>query len=288
MAAVYDTKTRGKHKDGKRWRIFWYVGDDRYYDSLKKSEYSKKEAETEAFRREIEGEKLIKGNCSFGEYAREFIVRSSKTPITTEKFNKMITRYELYLKNAGITSLDTTLTDSAIANYRNECKRKEMSVATINRDTCYLKQLVADAREQGLKIKCNLKNIRYEKENSKIPDMPTGTERQQILDWFRVNQPKFYVWIYFVITRGWRMGEFIKMLITDVNLDNKTLTIRHTKTGKERLERLTNDDCLVLNEHILFLKRTNQYNPDGLLIPPQNKEGKYMERNTLLTWVKRA
>ena len=273
---------------GKSWRIWWLVDKQRYFVSLKKSEYSKKDAEREAYRREIEGEKLIKGSCSFSEYAKEFIVRSSKSPITAEKFNKMIERYELYLRNSNIGSLYTALTDLAINSYKNECKSKGMSNATLNRDLCYLKQLIMDAREQWLKIKCNLKNIHYEKENPRIPDMPTGTERQQILDWFRVNQPKFYVWIYFVITRGWRMGEFIRMLIADVNLDNRTLTVRHTKTGRERLDKLTDDDCLVLNEHILFLKRTNQYNPEGLLLPPQKKGSRDIGRNTLLRSLKKA
>jgi len=78
------------------------------------------------------------------------------------------------------------------------------------------------------------------------------------------------------------------MTISDVNLDNRTLTVRHTKTKKERLEKLTDIDVMVLNEHILFLKRTNQYNPDGLLIPPEKKEARNVGRNTLLRWVKRA
>lgn len=272
----------------KSWRIWWMVDKQRYFASLKNSEYSKKDAEKEAYKREIEGEKLIKGNCSFTEYAKEFVMRSAKPPITAEKFNKMIERYGQYLENAKINSFYFALTDSAINSYKNECRTKGISNATINRDICYLKQLVTDAREQGLKIKCNLKIIKYEKENPKIPDMPTMTERQQILDWFRNNCPKFYVWIYFVITRGWRMGEFIKMSVSDINLENKTLTVRHTKTGVERLAKLMNDDCTVLNEHILFLKRTEQYTPNGLLIPPQKKGAKDIGRNTLLKWVRKA
>lgn len=272
----------------KSWRIWWIVDKQRYFASLKNSEYSKKDAEKEAYRREIEGERLIKGNCSFTEYAKEFIARSGKSPITTEKFSKMIERYEEYLKKTRINSLYDTLMDLAINNYKNECKTKGMSNATINRDICYLKQLVMDAREQGLKIKCNLKIIKYEKENPRIPDMPTRTERQQILDWFRDNCPKCYIWIYFVITRGWRMGEFIKMLVSDVNLENRTLTVRHTKTRVERLAKLTDEDCMILNEHILFLKRTEQYKPDGLLIPPQKKGAKDIGRNTLLKWVRKA
>ena len=130
----------------KSWRIWWIVDKQRYFASLKNSDYSKKDAEKEAYRREIEGERLIKGNCSFTEYAREFILRSGKSPITTEKFNEMIKRYEPYLKNAGINSFDTALMDLTINNFRNECKGKGMSSATINRDLCYLKQVVMDAR----------------------------------------------------------------------------------------------------------------------------------------------
>ena len=264
------------------------VDKQRYFASLKKSGYSKKDAEKEAYKREIEGERLINGNCSFTEYAKEFIARSGKSPTTIEKFSKMIERYGEYLKNANINSLYFALMDLAINNYKNECKAKGISNATINRDICYLKQLVMDAREQGLKIKCNLKIIKYDKENPRIPDMPTRAERQQILDWFRDNCPKLYVWIYFVITRGWRMGEFIKMSVSDINLENMTLTVRHTKTGVERLAKLTDDDCMVLNEHILFLKRTEQYKPDGLLIPPQKKEARDIGRNTLFRWVRKA
>ncbi|MBI5144607.1 MAG: tyrosine-type recombinase/integrase [Candidatus Omnitrophica bacterium] len=272
----------------KSWRIWWIVDKQRYFASLKNSEYSKKDAEKEAYRREIEGERLIKGNCSFAEYARDFVVRSGKTPITTEKFNKMIERYAGYTEKNKISSLYDALTESFINNYKNECKAEGIANATINRDICYLKQLVADAREQGLKIKCNLKIIKYEKENPKIPDMPTNTERQQILDWFRNNCPKFYIWIYFVMTRGWRMGEFIKMAVSDVNLENRTLTVRHTKTGVERLAKLTDEDCMVIHEHILFLKRTDQYKVDGLLIPPQKKEARDIGRNALLKWVRKA
>jgi site-specific recombinase XerD len=278
----------GVYERDKSFRIWWLVDKERYYASLKKSQYSKKEAEKEAYRREIEQERLIKGDCSFREYATEYLTRSSKSPTTTEKFNKMIERYEVYLKKSNTKSLADTFTDLTVNTYKNECKNKKLSNATINRDLCYLKQLVVDAREQGLKIKCNLKNIHYDKENPKIPDLPTREDRQRILDWFRTNCPKLYVWIYFVITRGWRQGEFIKMLVSDVNLDNRTLTVRHTKTGRERLEKLIGDDCIVLNEHILYLKRNNQYKPDGLLIPPQKRGARDIGHNTLLRWVKKA
>ncbi len=280
MAGVYERK--------KSWRIWWLVDKQRYYASLKKANYSKKDAEKEAYKREIEEERIIRGNCSFAEYAKEYLVRSGKSAITTEKFSKMIERYQAYLSRSGGLSLFESLSDFAINSYKNEAKAAGLSNATLNRDLCYLKQLVMDAREQGLKIRCNLKNIHYEKENPKIPDLPTRQDRQRILDWFLKNKPKFYAWIYFVITRGWRMGEFIKMLVSDLSLEGKRLAVRHTKTGRQRLETLTDDDCKVLNEHILFLKRTRQYNQSGLLIPPSKKGARDIGRNTLLRYVKRA
>jgi len=66
------------------------------------------------------------------------------------------------------------------------------------------------------------------------------------------------------------MNELRNLKIEDVDLLSSTFYIKKTKTKTQRLTKLSNQDCLVLNEHLLLLKRKKIYNPEEYLFPSRN------------------
>jgi integrase len=76
------------------------------------------------------------------------------------------------------------------------------------------------------------------------------------------------------------------MKISDVDIQGSSLYIKNTKTKEQRLEKLTEQDCVILNEHLLLLKKMKRYNPTGFLFPSKN--GGLIGKNTILRKIKRA
>jgi integrase len=104
-----------------------------------------------------------------------------------------------------------------------------------------------------------LDSVRYLPEGRQVKTLPTKEEIERILRWFGANEPIFYPWIYFEMTRGWRRDELRLMKVQDVDLSAEILYVKNTKTRVERRERLQEQDCLILNEHLIYLKKSGLY-----------------------------
>ncbi len=107
-----------------------------------------------------------------------------------------------------------------------------------------------------------------------------------ILTWFKKNEPLYYPWIYFEATRGWRRDELRFMRINAVDLAGNILYVRKTKTKEQRAARLSQEDCLVLNEHIILLKDKGLYHPTGFLFPSSKRN--LIGKNKILEKLKKA
>jgi site-specific recombinase XerD len=95
------------------------------------------------------------------------------------------------------------ITETTIADYI-AYKQRTHKPASINRDIVYLKLILRRAFERGIIRRMPLNAVKSLKIEKQIKILPTREERENILKWFGKNEPLFYAWIYFEITRGWR------------------------------------------------------------------------------------
>ncbi len=273
----------GVRQKGKNWQIWWMVDGKRTWATLAMADYpKKKEAFNEACRRESEGAILFKKNTTFKDYALAYIARNKVSPESSRKAKNMLDRFSAFAPD----SIMRDFTPDKANDYLSFYKKDKFSSKTLRDDMEYIKTIVRDAIYKGVTKPFDFKEIKLPKVEKKLVVLPTQTERQNILDWVKVNRPLYYAWLYFIVTRGWRQGEFREMLISDVDLENKIIYIRHTKTDEQRQASLTDQDCVVLNEHFIILKNLGKFSGSGLFVPA--RRGKVSSRNTLLRIVKEA
>jgi integrase/recombinase XerD len=272
----------GVRQKRNNWQIWWVVDGKRLWATLDIIDYpKKKDAMNEACSREADGEIVVRRHASFKDYALAYIKRNKISPESSRKAHNMLERLTAFSPNCSIRDFTPDKANDYLSFYKDK-----FSAKTLLDDIEYIKTIVKDAVWKGITKGFDLKEIRLPKVEKKLVVLPTQAERQNILDWVKTNRPVYYVWLYFVVTRGWRQGEFREMLISDIDLDNKIMYIRHTKTDEQRQAALTEQDCVVLNEHFILLKRLGKFSDSGVLIPPQR--GDITSRNTLLRIVKEA
>ncbi len=272
----------GVRQKGKSWQIWWMVDGKRTWATLAMADYpKKKEAFNEACRRESEGAVLFRKNTTFKDYALAYIIRNKVSPESSRKARNMLQRFSAFAPNCIMRDFTPDKANDYLSFYKDKFSSK-----TLRDDMEYIKTIVRDAIYKQVTKPFEFKEIKLPKVEKKLVVLPTQTERQNILDWVKVNRPLYYAWLYFVVTRGWRQGEFREMLVSDVDLENKIIYIRHTKTDEQRQASLTDQDCVVLNEHFIILKNLGKFSESGLFIPA--RRGKVTSRNTLLRIVKEA
>ena len=76
------------------------------------------------------------------------------------------------------------------------------------------------------------------------------------------------------------------MRVNAIDLAGERLYVRNTKIKEQRLIRLSCEDCLVLNEHIILLKNKKLYHPSGYLFP--SRTGNELSKNAMVAKLKRA
>jgi|GEM_PF-3188992 integrase len=274
----------------KSFRVWWIVDKKREYSSIPKIECpSKKEAERRAWVNEEKGVNLSPRGSSIVDIAFKFfdINYSTCKDSTSETFSEMLNWFDCYVNEAGSNEIKD-FNDSLIRDYRGWAINKGRSPSSVNRDLSYLKQVGEYCMRKGIIKDFDRKNIKNLKIERKIVPMATGKETLSILSWFKKYATYYYAWMYFLVTRGWRRSEFRKMSISNIEILNQRLIIPYAKTGA-RPHHLTDKECIVLNEHILLLKRTKQYKPGGLLYPPLRKtKSGYISKNTLLLLLQKA
>jgi len=280
----------GVRDRGHYWQIWWLVRQGsirlRKWEKLSKIDFPKRrDARREAQRREIEVGLLSKEDRSFKDCAMEFLdtkhVAASTRDrcfFTIQSFDNFLSRKHSHIKLKGIT-------ETIVCNYIND-REINYSPAGINIDLRFLREFFNNSVERGVIKESPMKHIKYLREEKKIKDMPNKEDIQKILGWFRQNTPKFYPWIYFEATRGWRRDELRYLTIDAIDLKGEKLYIRKTKTKEQRVVSLSREDCLVLNEQIILLKKQNLYKSKGYVFP--SREGNLVGKNKILELLKRA
>ncbi|MGA2774919.1 MAG: site-specific integrase [Candidatus Omnitrophota bacterium] len=261
------------------------VDSKQKFATIPKSKYpGKKDAKDEAGRRELGG--ILTKDTAFKDFALQVLESKRPSDATREVFLETVHHFDIFLQKRSRQSMED-YSESLLNDYKNSKHDEGRSKSGINRDLDYLKEIGKSALNKRLVTKFDPKEIRSFPFEKKVWILPTQEERLKILKWFYKNKPYFYAWIYFVITRGWRRSEFRKMLISDVDLASKIVYIRNAKT-EPRPAKLTDQDCMVFNEHIILLKKMKKYKPDGLLYPPFHKGTDFIGKDLLLNYVKRA
>jgi integrase len=277
MASVIDRKTT--------WQISWSADGRRHWERLDKAQFSKRKAKREANKREAEGSSSVKKVHTFKELMEAALLFRKIVPSTRYKIDKFVQQFEAFLLSRGAGQDVGDITAGMVNEYWME-KQKTYKPASVNFDLAYLRQSFKKGVAMGW-VKGNpLDGVRYITEKRHVKQLPTKDEVERILRWFRFNELLFYPWVYFEMTRGWRRDELRLMKVADVDLSAEVLDVKHTKTGVERKERLEEEDCLVLNEHFIQLKKAKLYKPTGYLFPAKN--GGLICKNTLLRKVKQA
>lgn len=270
---------------GNNWRIWWYVDGKRKFSSISKTLFpKKKDAEREAYRREFGG--VLTKDTPFRDFALQVLESKRPSYRTREVFLETVNHFEKFIKGRSIQFM-RNYSEALINEYKNEAKNRGRSSSSINRDITYLKEIGKRAFSKQLISNFNEREVKEFPFIKKNWILPTREERERILKWFKMNEPYFYVWMYFIITRGWRRDEFRTMLVKDFSFENEILYIQKAKT-EPRVAKLTQEDCRVLNEHIILLKKMKKYDPDGLLYPPFHEGARFVGSETLNNRLKRA
>lgn len=260
------------------------VDGKREYSSVHKSECpSRKDAERRAWANENSKVNSVPKESSIVDMAFKFFEVNYSTckDSTSEAFSEMLNWFDCYVNEVDKRKIKN-FSDLMVIEYRGWAENKGRSSSSINRDLSYLKQIGEYCMRKGIVREFERKKIKNLHIENKIKPMATGDETLRILGWFEKNAIYYYAWMYFLVTRGWRRNEFRKLLISNFEISNQRLIIPYAKKGG-REHHLTKNECIVLQEHILLLKRMKLANPSGLLYPPlkQTKSG-YVCKNNLL------
>ena len=274
----------------KAWRIWWRANGKREWSSILKSEYpTKQEAKSKAWANENDKVNITPRQSSIVDIAFSFfdVYYSTCQDSTSETFSEMLNWFDCYANETGSNGINN-FSSSLVNGYKGWAGNKGRSPSSVNRDLSYLKQIGEYCMRKGIIKDFERKQVKNLKIEHKIIPMATGEESLSILDWFRKNAFYYYAWVYFLITRGWRRSEFRKMLVSNVEISNNRIIIPYAKTGA-REHHLTDKECIVLNEHILMLKRIKKYKPDGLLYPPLKKsKSGYISKDACLLLLQKA
>ncbi len=266
-----------------QWQIWWSVDGERHWMRLDKTQYSKRQAKREANKREAAG--AVNKVHSFKVLMDEFIAYRGGAESTRYKMKKFGEGFESFLVSKGVSQDVNAITKEIVREYWKQ-RQKTHSPASVNVDVAFLKLVFKSFHADGFISKNPTEGIQYLKETKKVKVLPSKDEVIKILLWIQRFEPFFFAWLYFIMTRGWRRDELRKMRVEEVDLLNERLYVKHTKTGEQREERLNEQDCLVLNEHFIHLKKAGLYHPKGYLFPSQ--KGELICKNTLLRKVKQA
>lgn len=279
----------GVRKKGKNWQIWWInhqLRPSRQWETLSRFEFrTKREASREALRREIEGLHPEKHNPDFIEYVEAFIKDQHVEASTAQRNLYVVKAFSDFLRKRHPKVKLKGVTETIIRQYI-ALRSERYSPAGINIDLRFLRQVFNDAVIKGIRKESPLKHVKYLREEKKVAILPTKKEVQAILSWFMKNEPLLYAWLYFEATRGWRRDELRWMKVRDVDIEGNVIYIINTKTKTQRVATLKETDCLVLNEHIILLKKLNRYSFNGYLFP--SRTGNVLGKNRMLEKIKKA
>ena len=191
---------------------------------------------------------------TFKEFCNEFLKHcETKKDSTYESYSytfKKFSRFLGYRINDYLTNITTKDIDDFIYYCQKQLKNKNVS---INRDLRQLKAGFNKAIEWGY-IRNNpvKKLLKQEKKAIKVLKIE---EIQRIFN--NVKNEKFKLFLKFAILTGMRRGELLNLKWSDLNLDDKYIIVRETKSHKDRYIPISDELFKIIVKYI----EDNNINP---------------------------
>lgn len=273
MAWVEDRKTS--------WRLGRRVDGKVYKVTVSKKEYpKKKDAQRKANELEAEGVGLLDKNISYSAYTESFIANKTLTEGSRQRYFEVKGYFEKFLIDRH-PNLPLCRTKAEIAQEfvkwmqeQKTSRGKDFSNNGINYVIRCQRELFNDAFQNRI-IKDNpfrKGNVNYLPKTKIQIRIPPKEEVERVLYWLKENMFQYFTYVYLLSRFGSRRGEIRTLKINDVEFEGERIYIYKHKVKEEGVRKLTETDCLVLNEHILYLKRHKLYSPFGWLFPSKVKD----------------
>ncbi len=261
MAWVVDRK--------KSWRICWRVDGKEHSTTVSKIDYlRKKDAKEYAAQLEREGECAMSKQSSFFESFDIFVNRKTLAPASTDRYNDVKRYFSAFLQKKY-----PALPLHRITKEIGEDFKKHMLQSYSPSTAKYSIRLLREFWKVSFRnVKNPFSEVKYPKLEKKIKRPPPKDEMMRVLDWIRANRFQYFAYIYLMARFGSRRNEIRTLKINDVELDNERIYLYKHKDKEEGVKKLAKMDCIVLNEHILYLKRHKLYSPFGWLFPSKVKD----------------
>lgn len=286
------------YKSKRSWRIWWLINKKQFFAKISKIEFSSiKDALFEAMRREKEEYKVVSSHITFEEfvthqYYKENIINQGSIPA----YKQMMSRFLPFIDSQGVKYIND-IREDIINRYKvYSFENLKLSPKTINRDLDYINKICDLICFKKHIPSWNRKFIKRFKEVRKEYDqsiLPTFEESRRIAKWIYNNEPYYLLWIHFIVKWGSRRDEIRKIKLDDINFDKRELKLYISKTNSIIIQPLSEQDLLVINEHILILKKLGIASSDGYIFPNIAKKRKphlpnIITKNNLYNWLKKV
>lgn len=188
-----------------------------------------------------------KKNITLDTFYNDFFVKIAKNNKAKHTFDSENGYYKNWLSpKLGDTPLkDISLIE--LENIKSDLIAKNKSPKTINYIFSVLSQILSYAKKigylQGDNISLQLKKLKFDNKRTRFL---TITEADLLLNALKKASFQLYEISLLSLYCGLRAGEIFNLRWSDVDFNNKMLTLRDTKNSKTRIIYMTNDVCKML------------------------------------------
>ncbi|GIU11859.1 tyrosine-type recombinase/integrase [Shewanella glacialipiscicola] len=120
--------------------------------------------------------------------------------------------------------------------------------SSAKRDVCALQRCWNwYRRDLGMRLDDHFKHVRLPVDNTVREFIPTDFQLKQIIDLLPLHVKPI---IELLAETACRRSEILKLTVQDVNLHQRTIYLRNTKNGLDRVVPLSKKACVILNEAI--------------------------------------
>ena len=259
MAIIEEKNPKKWTKDGRKWYFDVYYTDMYGNRKEKKSKLFKskpqaRKAETD-FLLEIRTKDASDNNISFNDACNEWLKYKEQLVKPTtfygieKDFNKHIRPFFNNYKLHSIKIND-------ISNWRNLLDKEKISTRTKNKQICYFKEFLifaVDCYSFNRKIISKLQKFRNDIPTNKMSDSEVNYITYEEYEKFiNIVDNDFYKLMFeFLYYTGLRFGEFRALTWNNIDLKNKTISIKESLTTKVKSEHKINN-----NKHIVLTPKT--------------------------------
>jgi len=183
---------------------------------------------------------------------------SSKKAASTHDREKYSCRH--LLRIFGKSTPLPQIVSSSVSDYQEERIKEGGSASSIRQELCLLSHLFNKARKEwGLPVQNPVDDIERIKPGYGRDRMLTTEEAEAVIEESKKSKnERFFPFVLLLLHSGMRSGEAARLRKQDVDLEEHTITIRKTKSGKPRTIPLTDAAAAALKnldpEDYYFLK----------------------------------